>query len=145
MLTQERLDDINNYVVGDWFQVQSTEELEAFYLSRLPYIKEAAQVCGYAIAVHGSLKRDFDLIAVPWVDQYHSINVLARMIATAACGMSRSKPYDWETKPNGRMAASIPICWTPDPTIIGAGHIDLSVIGINKDLDTGDAILVTAI
>lgn len=24
---------------------------------------------GYALAVHGSLARDFDLIAVPWVDE----------------------------------------------------------------------------
>lgn len=32
---------------------------------------ELAQICirhGYALAVHGSLARDFDLIAVPWAE-----------------------------------------------------------------------------
>lgn len=37
----------------------------------LPDIKliwKLAREVGYAIGIHGSLKRDFDLIAVPWVD-----------------------------------------------------------------------------
>jgi len=32
-------------------------------------ISEIGRKTGYAIGVHGSLKRDFDLIAVPWVDE----------------------------------------------------------------------------
>lgn len=29
-------------------------------------LREAARALGYALAVHGSIKRDIDLIAVPW-------------------------------------------------------------------------------
>lgn len=38
---------------------------------KLPDIRliwKLARECGYAVGVHGSLKRDFDLIAVPWVE-----------------------------------------------------------------------------
>ena len=33
-----------------------------------PEMAELFRRCGYALAVHGSMQRDFDLIAVPWVD-----------------------------------------------------------------------------
>lgn len=32
-------------------------------------IWEVARGCGYAIGLHGSMKRDVDLIAVPWTDE----------------------------------------------------------------------------
>jgi hypothetical protein len=31
-------------------------------------IREVARVVGYSVAVHGSEKRDFDLVAVPWTE-----------------------------------------------------------------------------
>ncbi len=34
----------------------------------LPALREVARRLGYALAVHGSLERDIDLIAVPWRD-----------------------------------------------------------------------------
>lgn len=34
----------------------------------LPPIRRAAAMEGYAIAVHGSLARDIDLVAFPWVE-----------------------------------------------------------------------------
>lgn len=36
------------------------------YTSLLPSIRTIANECGWAIAVHGSGERDFDLIAFPW-------------------------------------------------------------------------------
>ena len=33
-----------------------------------PDLAEMARKHGYALAVHGSLRRDFDLIAIPWVE-----------------------------------------------------------------------------
>jgi len=38
----------------------------------LPLIREVARQNGYAIAVHGSLKRDIDLVAIPWVEESKS-------------------------------------------------------------------------
>ena len=35
-------------------------------------IRKLAREVGYAVCVHGSLKRDFDLIAVPWTPRTES-------------------------------------------------------------------------
>lgn len=41
-----------------------------FYAAGLyPELAEVFRAHGYALAVHGSLAADFDLIAVPWVDE----------------------------------------------------------------------------
>lgn len=36
------------------------------YVSLLPALTRAAKSNGYALAVHGSMRRDLDLVAVPW-------------------------------------------------------------------------------
>jgi len=38
------------------------------YVGMYPPLAEIARKHGYALAVHGSMGRDFDLIAIPWVD-----------------------------------------------------------------------------
>jgi len=38
------------------------------YLGLYPPLAEVARKHGYALAAHGTLGRDFDLICVPWVD-----------------------------------------------------------------------------
>ena len=111
-----------------WHMCNTIDEMEIFYQSCLPAIREAARLCGYAIGLHGSLRRDLDLIAVPWVETYKSKNELAAAIQKVACGLHRST-YEWEKKPNGRYAVSFPICWTEWHDMISAGHIDLSVMG----------------
>lgn len=115
--------------LGEWHEVNTVAEMRRFYLSRLEPIREAARKCGYAVGVHGSCERDFDLIAVPWIDGAAGRDTLAHEIAMAACGIARQGQYDWEIKPVGRVATSIPICWCNLRNVIGAGHIDLSVMG----------------
>jgi len=117
-----------DYVPGTWFKSQSVDQTQAFYLSRLPAIREAAREHGYAIGVHGSTRRDFDLIAMQWREGASDKDTLAHAIAMAACGIDRQGAYEWEEKGAGRVACSIPICWTPHPSEVGAGHIDLSLI-----------------
>lgn len=111
----------------EWTVIQTADELPAFYASRLPAIREVAREHGYAIGVHGSTRRDFDLIAAPWREGAADPDTLAHAIAQAACGIDRAGPYNWEKKPAGRVATSIPICW-PEWCQPGAGHIDLSVM-----------------
>ena len=131
---QERISPaVLNYVPGDWFKARTIDEMQAFYLSRLPAIREAAMAHGYAIGVHGSMRRDFDLMAMQWTNEASDKDTLAHAIAIAACGITCDGSYRWEKKPNGRAAVSICICWTdhlnPDfKDMISAGHIDLSVI-----------------
>lgn len=69
-------------------------------------IKAIARECGYAIAVHGSLKRDCDLVAVPWTDTA----VTPQELIVAICkGANAHVCGKIENKPHGRIAASIQI------------------------------------
>lgn len=38
------------------------------YCALYPQLAEVARRHGYAMAVHGSLARDFDLICIPWIE-----------------------------------------------------------------------------
>lgn len=90
----------------------------------LPPIREVARALGYAIAVHGSLARDIDLVAIPWTEEAHDGETLAQAVAGAAAatgdgwagvgGAFAPKP-----KPHGRTA------WTIH--LEGGTYIDLSV------------------
>jgi hypothetical protein len=89
----------------------------------LPAIRTAALFKGYAVAVHGTLKRDIDLIAVAWTDQASPADDLVHTIKGAVAGVlgnciTLGEPTK---KPHGRIAV----------TLIHPGHvgeIDLSII-----------------
>lgn len=79
-------------------------EKKKIYLALLPKIIECAKSCGYAIGLHGSLTRDMDLIAVPWVEKNKPESVLVKRITKAVNGLyvpSNTK------KPHGRNAHTI--------------------------------------
>lgn len=117
-----------------WEMIHTPEELELFYLSRLPSIRTAARVLGYVIGVHGSMRRDLDLIAVPWEEKHSMPDALAKAIQYAACGI-HVEVVTWQQKPCGRIATSLPICWTEDNRP-NSGHIDLSVMMSNAEGST---------
>lgn len=98
-------------------------------------LRETARAQGYALTVHGSLARDIDLVAVPWVKGAISAPVLVRrLIATvrrlndgialvindhsAAEGDERRR--NPTSKPHGRLAWCIHLG--------GGPYIDLSVM-----------------
>lgn len=120
-----------------WIVIKSVEEMKSFYEKILPKLREVARSHGYALGLHGSMTRDFDLIATPWSDVYSSKNDLAFAIQEAACGFTMEE-YSWEKKPNLRVATTFPICFI-DYTVMkderkGLGHIDLSVIDIKQQI-----------
>jgi hypothetical protein len=85
--------------------------------------QNAVRSQGYAVAVHGSWKRDLDLIAVPWTEETpHTPLAVAEMIAEAIPGVIQGKP---EKKPHGRIGFTIypRVCWGFD-----RWYIDLSVM-----------------
>ncbi len=82
-------------------------------------IRALAREVGYAIGVHGSLERDLDLIAVPWVADAVEPLALAQHIAAGLGG--EVIDYQRQDKPCGRWACNI---HTPDWTKM----IDLSVM-----------------
>lgn len=112
---------------AEWTYTQDKEELKALYLSLLPAIREAAREAGYAIGLHGSLTRDFDLIAVPWVEGCVTPEELVRRVELAVCKYPYDEESHWKRvrdnvmrKPHGRLAYSL---------YLGTyAYIDMSVI-----------------
>ena len=71
-----------------------------YYLSLLPEIKRHARNCGYAVAVHGSMKRDFDLLIVPWIDKHLPFPDMLEYLNEKINGhLSENNPF---AKPHGR-------------------------------------------
>jgi hypothetical protein len=89
-----------------------------FVLSFLPSLLEAATAHGYALAVHGSLSRDFDFIAVPWAESASDPHELVSALANACGGIP--SPKRPTRKPHGRLAWSILLGWGP--------YLDVSVM-----------------
>lgn len=88
------------------------------YAHRVHELQAIAYSCGYALALHGSMQRDLDAIAVPWVDEPTTGETLIERICD---GMGLSiGPDSPSLKPHGRMA------WT---LMLGPwGFVDLSVM-----------------
>ena len=113
-----------------WKQVYTQDGLWLFYQSILTEVRKAARLNGYALGIHGSMRRDFDLIAVPWIEDHSTPDELAEAIQLAACGIKQTS-YQWEIKPCGRIATAFPVCWS-DYRAVSAGHIDLSVVDLDS-------------
>jgi hypothetical protein len=91
-------DPVNRWLNGDHC---TPEETQVFYASILSDVRAAARECGYALAVHGSERRDFDLIAVPWVPDAKSEAELVKAVWIAACGHHHSSVQP-SVRPHGR-------------------------------------------
>lgn len=81
--------------------------LGPFYAAGLyPKLAEVFRAHGYALAVHGSLACDFDLIAVPWADEATSDPAV--VVAELLEKFAFKKEADGPTlKPHGRVAYNI--------------------------------------
>jgi hypothetical protein len=55
------------------------------YCALYPDLAEIARKHGYAMAVHGSLLRDFDLICIPWVEQPSEPDAVVTEITKTFC------------------------------------------------------------
>ena len=98
----------------------------AFYAAMYPHLLETAWQHGYTLACHGSMVRDFDLVAVPWTEKASSAEELIRAIAiihgdsrhrdAAEAAIRTATP-----KPHGRVAYGV---------VLGGGgpRLDISVM-----------------
>jgi len=95
-------------------------------------LREKARDLGYALAVHGTLRRDIDLIAVPWSEGAVPPPELAAALRAAAETVNGEAHWSWSmqgreftlagcpgTKPHGRLGWVI--------NLGGGPYIDLSV------------------
>ena len=89
-----------------------------------PDLARIFQAHGYALAVHGSLARDFDLIAIPWDEAVSPATaVLDAVTKEFAVNVSPDSPAQ---RNHGRIAYTL---------ICGFGHcqIDLSFLAFNQE------------
>jgi hypothetical protein len=94
------------------------KENEIFLAALLEPLREMAKKHGYAVAVHGSLARDIDLVAIPWTAEAVSapelVAALYEVIVEKNDGVGwfqKGEPPSYylagEEKPHGRRAWSI--------------------------------------
>lgn len=83
----------------------------AFYASIWNDIRQCAMDCGWALALHGSLVSDMDIMAMPWVDDSTSFRVLIDKISKLFSGNMMAETYfiTYNKKPHNRIVATIPI------------------------------------
>jgi hypothetical protein len=95
------------------------------YVESIEHLRRRARELGYALAVHGSLARDIDLLACPWTDEAVSADELAEAIRKQAELSSGCKVYQRHDnpghKPHGRLAYTLIYAH-------GQTYIDLSVM-----------------
>ena len=101
-------------------------KLGQVYDTALVLARAYARELGYAVAVHGSEIRDFDLVAVPWTDEAVAPQELAEAIREHVGGW-------WHTaepsrRPHGRLTWSIHLGPTGDALDAVSPYIDLSVM-----------------
>lgn len=81
------------------------------YAWMVPTIRNVAREHGYAIGLHGSMARDLDLIAVPWVDNAAPAEVLVQAVMQAVGGQFAPRDLGFDRnpchRPHGRLAWSI--------------------------------------
>ncbi len=61
---------------------------------------------GYALAVHGSLARDFDLVAIPWTEEVSAPDDVLREVMEVFAVKIIGAP---ELKPHGRLAYTLSV------------------------------------
>lgn len=90
-----------------WCKATSPEALRAFYEDLKPRLTRIARGHGYAMAFHGSQRRDFDVVAIPWELDCSTHTVLADSIAREVCAFVHSPALI--RKPHGRLAYLMPL------------------------------------
>lgn len=98
----------------------------AIFVMLYQMLRRRALELGYSLAVHGSLARDLDLIAVPWVEDAVSADRLVEELRQSTAAFLSPSDANPEFKPHGRRA------WAMH--LVGTGtYIDLSVMPRTDD------------
>lgn len=113
---------------------------KALYDKLIGPLREVAQAHGYALAVHGTLVRDIDLIACPWTRQATEPHVLATAIGEKVRELNGGIGFQLEAENSAYFLAGCPgakahqrLGWVWH--LGGGPYIDLSVMPRVPDLD----------
>ena len=81
------------------------------YAMFYPCLKDIAEEYGYNLVIHGSMIRDFDLIAIPWTETAREPDEMIFEMQEYLKGiktiMPNGKPFQYTSKPHGRKAITI--------------------------------------
>lgn len=88
-------------------------------------IRLVAHELGYAIAVHGSLKRDIDLVAIPWTSVAVSKELLLAKICDRIGGLPTAE--GWRKRPHGRFVQIVRLKRCLED---GGTYLDFSVMDL---------------
>ena len=91
-----------------WCRVKTVEQLKpnfgpVYAAAMYPGLAEIFHKHGFALAVHGSLARDLDLIAVPWADSVSCAETVLDDVTTKYA----VRVIGWEKKNHGRRAYTL--------------------------------------
>ena len=99
----------------------------AFYAAMWNDIRQCAMDHGWAVALHGSLLSDMDIMAMPWTDEAIPFTDLINHIVKLFTNNAISQNYfiTYSEKPHNRIVATIPI-WADF-------YLDISAINEEKN------------
>jgi len=107
---QEGLTPLRHFMGGHSTDGADPLEVEALARRIMRPLRVEARLHGYALAAHGSMSRDIDLIAVPWVAEAKTPEVLVGGLRSVLKRLYpvtlEVGPSDEHPKPHGR------ICWS---------------------------------
>lgn len=83
----------------------------AFYACMWEDIRQCAMDCGWAVALHGSLASDMDIMAMPWVENAIPFEDMIDKVSKLFTDNDISSQYvvAFNVKPHDRVVATIPI------------------------------------
>lgn len=93
----------------------------SMYAYRVHELQSILRSCGYALALHGSMQRDLDAVAVPWIESAVPGEILVERICESM-GLTVG-PNCPTQMPHGRKS------WTL--MLTNTGFVDLSVMPIS--------------
>lgn len=99
-------------------ELKPSPGLAPAYCAIYPDMAELVREHGYALSIHGSLRRDFDLVCIPWADKVSAPEEVVEAIAKAFAFERDPHPTQ---KNHGRICYTIHISW-------GECRFDLSFV-----------------
>lgn len=113
-LAQQPAGDALPVGVRKWFEFPASQQHDnpqpadvgETAMPDFPLIWKVAKEHGYTVGLHGSMRRDVDLIAVPWVETHSTPQKLTDALCKAL-GARQLVPF--EQKPVGRVATNLAI------------------------------------
>ena len=89
----------------------TTNGRAAFYACVWDDLRNAAMDCGWALALHGSLKSDMDIMAMPWVEDAKSAEEMIKALSDCFTDniFADRQEVLFNGKPHGRIVYTISI------------------------------------